>query len=90
MKIRRHYYFSGMVQGVGFRWRAEQIAKMLGIAGWVRNMSDGRVEMEAQAEASVLENMVNLLEKQSFIQIDGIECAEIPLETQSHYFYVRH
>ena len=90
MKIRRHYYFSGMVQGVGFRWQAEQIAKMLGIAGWVRNMSDGRVEMEAQAEASVLENMVNLLERQSFIQIDGIECAEIPLETQSHYFYVRH
>ena len=90
MKIRRHYYFSGMVQGVGFRWRAKQIAKMLGIAGWVRNMSDGRVEMEAQAEASVLENMVNLLERQSFIQIDGIECAEIPLETQSHYFYVRH
>lgn len=79
-----------MVQGVGFRWRAEQIAKMLGIVGWVRNMSDGRVEMEAQAEASVLENMVNLLERQSFIQIDGIECAEIPLETQSHYFYVRH
>ena len=79
-----------MVQGVGFRWRAEQIAKMLGIVGWVRNMSDGRVEMEAQAEASVLENMENLLERQSFIQIDGIECAEIPLETQSHYFYVRH
>ena len=79
-----------MVQGVGFRWRSEQIAKMLGISGWVRNRSDGRVEMEAQAEEEVLDNMLNLLERQSFIQIDGIECAEIPLETQSHYFYVRH
>ncbi|MBO4387322.1 MAG: acylphosphatase [Treponema sp.] len=90
MKIRRHYIFSGMVQGVGFRWRSEQIAKMLGISGWVRNRSDGRVEMEAQAEEEVLDNMLNLLERQSFIQIDGIESSDIPVETKSYYFSVRY
>ncbi|MBP5575406.1 MAG: acylphosphatase [Treponema sp.] len=90
MKIRRHYIFSGMVQGVGFRWRSEQIAKMLGITGWVRNRLDGRVEMEAQAEEEALEKMLNLLERQSFIQIDGIESSDIPVETQSYYFSVKH
>ena len=90
MKIRRHYIFSGRVQGVGFRWRSEQIAKMLGISGWVRNRSDGRVEMEAQAEEEVLDNMLNLLERQSFIQIDGIESSDIPVETKSYYFSVRY
>ena len=79
-----------MVQGVGFRWRSEQIAKMLGISGWVRNRSDGRVEMEAQAEEEVLDNMLNLLERQSFIQIDGIESSDIPVETKSYYFSVRY
>jgi len=90
MKKRRHYIFSGMVQGVGFRWRTKQIAGMLGISGWVRNMSDGRVEMEAQAEDSLLADMVNLLERQNFIQIDAIESCEIPLQTDSFYFSVRY
>ena len=90
MKIRRHYIFSGQVQGVGFRGRSEQIANSLGISGWVRNMIDGRVEMEAQAEETVLESMITMLERQRFIQIDDIQTCEIPLVKNSAYFSVRH
>ena len=43
----RHFVVRGRVQGVGFRWFVEREARMLGIAGWVRNNSDGSVEVLA-------------------------------------------
>ena len=51
--VRKHIFFSGDVQGVGFRYRSFYIAQSLGLAGWVENLWDGRVEMEVQgSEAS--------------------------------------
>ena len=50
MKVRKHFYFSGRVQGVGFRWQAHRICLSLGLTGYVQNLWDGRVEMEAQGE----------------------------------------
>jgi acylphosphatase len=43
----RRFVVRGRVQGVGFRWFVEREAHMLGIAGWVRNNSDGSVEVLA-------------------------------------------
>ena len=44
MKKRLSVFWSGRVQGVGFRYTAESVALELGITGWVRNLPDGRVE----------------------------------------------
>jgi acylphosphatase len=44
----------GRVQGVGFRWFVEKEAATLGIAGWVRNRSDGSVEVLAQGSREQL------------------------------------
>lgn len=50
-----HVFFSGTVQGVGFRYTVRRMAQELGLNGWVRNLGDGRVEMLAQGNQAQLE-----------------------------------
>lgn len=48
----------GRVQGVGFRWNAAREARSRGITGFVRNMSDGSVYIEAEGEQETLDDFV--------------------------------
>ena len=50
--IRVHALVSGMVQGVGYRYFAYQAARRIGVTGWVRNLRNGDVEVEAQGTHS--------------------------------------
>lgn len=61
MSRRVHILVEGLVQGVGFRWFVARRAESLGIKGWVRNLPDGKVEIEAEAERSLLEELINLV-----------------------------
>lgn len=58
MKKQVHVFYSGRVQGVGFRFTAEDMARELGVVGWVRNLRDGRVELVAEAEEEVLRDFL--------------------------------
>jgi acylphosphatase len=50
MPIRRRVYYSGDVQGVGFRYTARSLGRDREVGGFVRNLSDGRVELVAEGE----------------------------------------
>jgi len=50
MRVARRYLIGGRVQGVGFRYFAEDAARREGLSGWVRNLPDGRVEAAAEGD----------------------------------------
>jgi acylphosphatase len=54
MRVARRYLISGRVQGVGFRFFAEDAGRREGLRGWVRNLADGRVEIAAEGELEAL------------------------------------
>ena len=55
MRVSRRYLINGRVQGVGFRFFAEEAAAREGLHGWVQNLPDGRVEITAEGDAEALE-----------------------------------
>lgn len=59
---RRRIYFSGRVQGVGFRATTCRIAESLLVTGFVRNQSDGRVLLVAEGQPSEIDRLVEQVE----------------------------
>ncbi len=53
-----HVYFSGRVQGVGFRYTTKQISNRFAVSGWVRNLPDGRVELLAEGDEDELKSFL--------------------------------
>ena len=72
----RHVFYEGRVQGVGFRYTTRRIATGFEVAGWVRNLPDGRVEMLAAGESDELEAFLQAIrdsELASFIRNENAE-----------------
>jgi acylphosphatase len=61
--LAKRFYVLGEVQGVGFRFFAEREAVRLGIAGYVKNLFDGRVEVYAIGNTAQLESLKNQLQR---------------------------
>jgi acylphosphatase len=58
MEARARILISGLVQGVFFRREITDLARRLGVAGWVRNLPDGRVEAVAEGARSRLDELI--------------------------------
>ena len=54
-------YYSGRVQGIGFRYRVKSVASGFEVTGIVRNLSDGRVELIAQGMRAELEEFLQAI-----------------------------
>lgn len=61
---RAHVFFSGTVQGVGFRHTVRTLVSHLAITGWVRNVSDGRVELVVEGPHNEIEALIALIEEE--------------------------
>lgn len=57
--IRETIRYAGRVQGVGFRWTTANLAKGLAVAGTVRNLPDGRVELIVEGEAKEVATLLD-------------------------------
>lgn len=56
-------FFSGHVQGVGFRYSTLQVAKEFEVTGFVRNLADGRVQLELEGRPAVIDSFLKALEE---------------------------
>jgi len=59
----RSFRVKGVVQGVGFRWAAQEEAQRRGLAGWVRNEENGEVSGFVQGEEASVEAFGNWLKR---------------------------
>ncbi len=62
-RLRFHLLWTGTVQGVGFRWTNQNIAREHNVTGWARNLDDGSVEMEFEGTAAQLLRHLEALHK---------------------------
>lgn len=58
MQVAAHIVIRGVVQGVGFRYFVYRVAVRFGLGGWVRNLYNGDVELLAEGERSLVEELI--------------------------------
>ena len=73
---------------MGFRYRAQQAARSLGITGWVTNLYDGSVEMEAQGREEELDRMVVMIRQSRYVDVSDLTVKEIKEKEGEHSFRI--
>lgn len=81
---------AGRVQGVYFRLFTQNKAKHFDIKGSVRNLSDGRVEIIAEADALIMEKFIKWCHKGPMTaRVDQVEVTELPIDTALTIFEIK-
>ncbi len=82
-------FFSGRVQGVGFRYAALQVAKEFEVAGYVMNLPDGRVQLEAEGRADEVEAFITAVGERMHGYVRKAERSGRPRAAQFQGFQIR-
>lgn len=88
--VRRQILFSGRVQGVCFRATTREVADRFAVAGFVRNLADGRVELVAEGEPSELDRFVETVQEAMSGFIRNAEISESEPRDEFNGFAVRY
>lgn len=88
---RRRIYFSGRVQGVGFRYTTERLARNYDVTGYVQNLPDGRVELVVEGEWSVISEFLTAIVTELEPHIHDISSETESLDEHSfHEFRIQY
>jgi acylphosphatase len=72
-QVRRRALFRGRVQGVGFRAKSHRLARGFAVAGFARNLDDGRVEVVAEGEPAVVDAFFDSIQQAFGDWIRGVD-----------------
>ncbi len=89
-QIAKHIIFTGRVQGVGFRYTTYRIARGYDVAGFVRNLSDGTVEMLAQGPADEVDRCIQEVQDSFAGYIRDARIEQIPCNPRYSDFGIVH
>ena len=87
---RRTSYFSGRVQGVGFRYTTHNIAQQHNVQGYVRNTPDGRVELVMEGPDGELDRVMESIRERMGEYIRDVKTDESPATGEFNHFNIRH
>jgi acylphosphatase len=84
-------FYSGRVQGVGFRYSVKRLAASYEVVGWVRNLPDGRVELQIEGEKTEVDDFLAEIAKSSLRHhVQQIETHPIDPMTSRTGFVIEH
>lgn len=87
---RREIYYSGRVQGVGFRYTTLQIASGFRVTGYVENLPDGRVHLVAEGPSEELDRFTRAVLSRFGHHIRATEEIQAPATMSFTSFTIRH
>lgn len=77
MRVRRHLFVSGRVQGVFYRDTCRRVAEQEGVAGWASNLADGRVEIVLEGDEEAVERVVRWCrEGTDWSRVDSVDVSD--------------
>jgi acylphosphatase len=85
----KHIVLYGIVQGVGMRFYCRQTARRMGVRGYVKNVSNGTVEMIAQGDEDLLSRFVNHIKTSSPGQLDDVVVEIVEVDKRYRNFGVK-
>lgn len=86
---RREVYYSGRVQGVGFRYTARHLARLHQVTGFVRNLSDGRVELVAEGPPAEIDRFLSAVREEMGHHIRDVDQRSAPANGEFGGFEIR-
>ena len=87
---RRQCYFTGRVQGVGFRYTVKNVALQHNISGYVRNLPDGRVELVMEGPDDEMDQVVDAVNSRMEEFIKKVDLNTLPATGEFEHFQIRH
>ncbi len=89
--VSKRVFYEGRVQGVGFRYVVRNLATGYEVVGWVKNLIDGRVELEVQGDADEVGGFLEAIQNSQLRgHITRVVVQDIPAKSGVKGFEIRH